>query len=126
MRPLLPSEGGYDALVAGFRWAVPERLNMARQACFAWAEAEPERLALIDLSTGDRRDVRSGELAAMVRGLAAHLARSGVRRGDLVGVFRGQDPWCAAAHLAVWTLGAISLPLFKPFGPEALAARLGD
>jgi acetyl-CoA synthetase len=62
----------------------------------------------------------------MTRGLAAHLARSGVRRGDRVGVFRSQDPWCAAAHLAIWTLGAISLPLFKPFGPEALATRLGD
>jgi acetyl-CoA synthetase len=112
--------------VAGFRWALPDRLNMARQACFDWAAREPGRVAIIDLSGGARRDVSYGELAAMTRGLAAHLARAGVGRGDRVGVLRSQDPWCAAAHLAVWTLGAISLPLFKPFGPEALAARLGD
>ena len=57
---------------------------------------------------------------------AAHLAAAGVQPGARVGVLRGQDAWCAAAHVAIWQLGAISLPLFKPFGPDALAARLGD
>ena len=35
-------------------------------------------------------------------------------------------PWWFLRALAIWTLGAISLPLFKLFGPDALAARLGD
>jgi len=125
-RPLLPARGDHAALVAGFRWAIPARLNMARQACLDWAAREPGRVAIIDLSGGLRRDVSYGELAAMTRALAAHLARAGVGRGDRVGVLRSQDPWCAAAHLAAWTLGAISLPLFKPFGPQALATRLAD
>lgn len=125
MRPLLPAEGDYETLVAGFRWELPARLNMARQACFDWLET-PQRLALIDLSEGSRREVSHGALAAMAQRLAGALAGAGVGRGDRVGVLRAQDPWCAAAHLAIWQLGAVSMPLFTLFGPDALAARLGD
>jgi len=123
MRPLLSPCGSYAALQAGFRWALPARLNMADQACFDW-ERQPERLAILDLSSGEA--VSYGRLAAMTRSLAAHMAGAGVGRGDRVGVLRTQGPWCAAAHLACWTLGAISVPLFTLFGPEALATRLGD
>lgn len=126
LRPLLPPTGDYESLTRDFRWQIPARLNMARQACFDRAGAEPDRLAILDLSTGTRRDVTYGRLAAMAGGLAAHLAGQGVRPGDRVAVLRGQDPWTAAAHLAIWTLGAISLPLFTLFGPEALASRLTD
>ncbi|MEZ5752094.1 MAG: AMP-binding protein [Paracoccaceae bacterium] len=98
---------------------------MARQACFDWLDM-PDRVAIIDLSGGARQDVTYGDLARMTRALAAHLAGQGVQRGDRVGVLRSQDAWCAAAHLAVWSLGAISVPLFKLFGPDALAVRLED
>ncbi len=37
-----------------------------------------------------------------------------------------QSPWCAAAHLAVWKIGAISVPLFKLFKHDALASRIAD
>ena len=40
---LIPA-ASYDTLVAGFRWNVPSRLNMAVQVCDAWAEREPDRL----------------------------------------------------------------------------------
>jgi acetyl-CoA synthetase len=125
MRPLLPPEGDYEALFAGFRWGIPARLNMARQACFDWLET-PERVAIIDLSAGARREVSYGALAGLAMRLAGAMAAAGVRRGDRVGVLRAQDPWCAAAHLAAWQLGAISVPLFTLFGPDALAVRLGD
>jgi acetyl-CoA synthetase len=41
-------------------------------------------------------------------------------------VLRSQDLWTAAAHIAIWKLGAISIPLFKLFGPEALSSRILD
>lgn len=123
-RRTLP-QGDYATIRDSFRWAIPVRLNMARQACFDWLDT-PDRAAIIDLSGGTRQDVTYGDLARMTRALAAHLAGQGVQRGDRVGVLRSQDAWCAAAHLAVWSLGAISVPLFKPFGPDALAVRLRD
>ena len=124
--PTLSATGGYDALYQGFRWNLPARLNMARQACFDWAESAPERIAILDLSGPVAQPVSYGDLADMVRSLAAHLQDRGVGQGDRVGVLRSQDAWCAAAHLAAWTLGAISVPLFKLFGPDALSVRLQD
>ena len=103
-------------------WDLPARLNMARQ-CLAHPG---DALALIDLSAADRAEVRYGELAAMSQALARGLAARGVVSGDRVGVLRGQDRWCAAAHLGIWTLGAISVPLFKLFKTDALSSRIGD
>lgn len=119
----LPAAPDYERLVAGFRWDIPLRLNMADQACFDWAAREPDRVAIIEHGNAT---LTYAALAARTRTLAAHLARAGVGQGDRVGVLRSQDGWCAAAHLAVWALGAISVPLFKLFGPDALGVRLSD
>ena len=122
----LPAAPDYDSLRAGFRWELPPRLNMAAQACFDWESRAAGRVAIIEVAGNTRTDLTYGALATRVRGLAAHLAAQGVRAGDRVGVLRSQDGWCAAAQLAVWALGAISVPLFKLFGPDALRVRLAD
>src|SRR6056297_1557551 len=115
----------YDALVSGFRWDLPARLNMAVQVCDEWAVRDPERVAVLDLSEG-RQDITYGQLRRMADGLARDLRARGVARGDRVGVLRSQDAWCAAAHIAIWKLGAVSIPLFKLFRQDALDSRLGD
>lgn len=102
-------------------WVLPARLNMAAQ-CLA---QPPDRLAIIDLTGAARRDITHGELAQMVDGLARRLLRE-VRPGDRVGVLLSQSPWCAAAHLAIWKIGAISVPLFKLFKHDALKSRIVD
>lgn len=102
-------------------WDVPDRLNMAAQ-CLAHA---PDTLAIVDLTQGQRRDVSFAELTATVDGLARAL-RQKVSAGDRVGVLLSQSPDCAAAHLAIWKIGAISVPLFKLFKHDALASRIGD
>ncbi|ASM72686.1 MULTISPECIES: AMP-binding protein [Roseobacteraceae] len=86
---------------------------------------EPDKVAIINLSEGRRRDVRYGDLADMVDGIARALLTQ-VAPGDRVGVLLSQTPWCAAAHLAIWKVGAISVPLFKLFQHDALAARISD
>jgi len=124
--PLLrPLPETYDGMCGSFRWDIPERLNMAAQVCDDWAARDPERVAIIDL-TGARRETTYGALRRMADGLALDLAARGVQRGDRVGVLRSQDAWCAAAHVAIWKLGAVSIPLFKLFQRDALASRVGD
>ena len=122
MLNLAPS---YDALVAGFRWNIPARLNMAVQVCEARAEADPDRLAILDLSRG-REEITFADLALMVRQVQAALEAREVKAGDRVGVLLSQSALCAAAHIACWRMGAISVPLFKLFREEALRSRLGD
>lgn len=109
------------ASTAPFDWDLPERLNMAAQVL-----AHPaEQLAIVDLTGPQRVDVSYGDLAEMVDGLARYLSAR-VQPGDRVGVLLSQSPWCVAAHLAAWKVGAISVPLFKLFKRDALASRAGD
>ncbi|MDF1670389.1 MAG: AMP-binding protein [Roseovarius sp.] len=122
---MLTRAPSYEALCEGFAWNLPAQLNMAQQACDVWAEAEPDRVAIIDL-TGPRRDVSFGELRVMADSLAHALVERGVLRGERVGVLRSQSPWCAAAHIAIWKIGAISIPLFKLFMQDALTSRVRD
>lgn len=102
-------------------WDVPERLNMAAQ-CLSQPS---DKVAIVDLTPGVRRDVSYGELHRMVDDLARALG-TGVLPGDRVGVLLSQSPWCAAAHLAIWKIGAISVPLFKLFKQDALSSRVSD
>ena len=116
----------YDALYSGFRWELPAVLNMAEQVCDGWAVTHPDKVAIIDLSHGSRRDVSYGALWALSRRVEAALVEKGVMRTDRVGVLLSQSPLCAAAHIAAWRLGAISVPLFKLFQHDALRTRLDD
>ncbi len=84
-----------------------------------------EQVAILDLTASDPREVTFGDLGEMVDGIARALIND-VRPGDRVGVLLSQSPGCAAAHLAIWKIGAISVPLFKLFKHDALSSRVGD
>ena len=96
-------------------------MNMAAQ-CLSHPS---EQVAIIDLNGAERRDLRYGDLIEMTDGLARALMAK-VAPGDRVGVLFSQSPWCAAAHLAIWKIGAISVPLFKLFKYDAFASRIND
>lgn len=108
----------YEAMQKAFRWTFPGQLNMADQ-CLSHDAALP---AIIEYD-GTPRPVTFAELSKMTD-LLAHAI--GAERGERVAVLRTQSAWTAAAHLAIWKSAAISVPLFKLFGPEALALRLRD
>ncbi|MVO15843.1 AMP-binding protein [Parasedimentitalea huanghaiensis] len=111
----------FPGLLKNGSWDLPDQLNMAAQAL-----AHPaEQLAVVDLTGTDRVDVTYGDLAVMVDGLARYLLTR-VQPDEPVGVLLSQSPWCLAAHLAIWKVGGISVPLFKLFKRDALASRAGD
>ena len=118
-----PSQS-YHAQVDAFAWEIPNRLNMAWQACGAWAQSHPDQIAVIDATLGQK--FTYADLERMSKGLARYLLDHNLARGDRVGVLRSQSVWTAVAHLAIWRIGAISIPLFKLFGPDALMVRVVD
>ena len=103
------------------RWHLPKRLNMAAQCL----EHPKDKIAIVEINRRDRHEVTYGELGAMVDDVARALITS-IRAGDRVGVLLSQSAWCAAAHLAIWKIGAISVPLFKLFRSEALRSRIDN
>ncbi|MFS4582701.1 AMP-binding protein [Phaeobacter sp. C3_T13_0] len=111
----------YPGLCADGGWQFPPRLNMAEQAL----SHPDQQVALIDLTVGSRCDVSFGELRQQVDAVARELLER-VRPGDRIGVLLSQSVGCAVAHLAIWKIGAISVPLFKLFQHDALSSRIGD
>ena len=107
-------------LLSGPAWDFPARFNIGVACSDAWVGTG--RTALIH---GDDR-IPFEALSADSNRLANLLQARGVGRGDRVAVLLPQVPEAAVAHLAIYKLGAIAVPLFQLFGPDALAFRLAD
>ena len=123
---LLPDAETYQDLVARFRWDIPAAFNIAQACCDRWADGSG-RLALIHvLPDGGRERITFDALRSTAARLGAVLKARGVRRRDRVAVLLPQGPEAAIAHLAIYRIGAIAVPLFQLFGPDALEFRLRD
>ena len=123
----MPTTDHYAALHAGFRWHVPADFNIAAACCARWAESTPEATALVcERDDGSAATHSFAELQRAANRLSNALVRLGVARGDRVAIVMPQRFETAVAHIAVYQLGAIAMPLSMLFGPEALAHRLTD
>lgn len=123
---LSPSDS-YAALQKAFHWRVPMRYNIGVDTVDRHAAADPDRLALIHEHEDGRVDrFTFGQIKRLSDRLALALAGLGVGVRDRVGILLPQAPETGIAHAAVYKLGAIALPLFTLFGPDALQYRLSD
>lgn len=75
---------------------------------------------------GTVRTFTFAHLRDEVARLAGALVALGVGRGDTVGIFMPLLAETAIGLLAIAYLGAIAVPAFSGYGPDALAARLAD
>lgn len=83
-----------------------------------------DKAALIDGLTGHVTTFQA--LQRQANRLANALSALGIKAGDRVAILLDQRVETVVAHLAAYKLAAIALPLFKLFGPDALAYRLQD
>ncbi len=120
---MLTRHGSYDETVARFVWQVPQRFNIGVACCDRHADGT-SRPALVYEDEAGVATVSFDELKRQSNRLANLLVAQGVRPGDRVGILLPQRPETAIAHLAIYKLGAIALPLFTQFGPDALEHRL--
>ena len=122
---MLPNFDNYDDVTRAFRWQVPARINIGADVCDRWAAADPGRLAILHVRADGRLDeISFGQLRETSNRLANVLRAHGIKRGDRVAIFMPQAPEVAAAHIAVYKLGAVVLPIAILFGPDALSYRL--
>ncbi|MEM8689613.1 MAG: acyl-CoA synthetase [Pseudomonadota bacterium] len=124
---LLPDSTDYATLRDAFRWTIPESFNIARVVCDDWAARAPEQVALVHVDAdGAARPLTYLELQRAANRLANLLKASGIEAGDRVAILLPQTPETAIAHIAIYKLGAIALPLADLFGVEALEYRFNN
>lgn len=122
---MLERRDNYDDLYRDFRWDIPDRFNMGVAVSDRWAADNPERVAIYDHGTaGDAGTLTFGELSAKSNAFANALAGLGVRPGDRVALLLPQSFETVIAHVAIYKLGAIAVPLALLFGVDALEFRL--
>jgi acetyl-CoA synthetase len=104
-----------------FKWDIPEQFNIGVAVCDRIAEKSPNAPAIID-----------GETTTSFAALKSHsnqianVLSQTTTIGDRIAVLLPQSMDTAAAHIAIMKMGAITLPLFTLFGPDALMHRLRD
>jgi len=101
--------GAEDAQVA---WLLCDR-HPADQVAVTAVDAE-----------GDALTATFGQLAADSHRYARALQGLGVGPGDRVATLMGKGAELVTVILAIWRLGAVYVPLFTAFAPQAIAVRL--
>jgi len=116
----------FEQLCRDFRWRIPEHYNIGVDVCDKHAGRFDEPALLLENADGRSYSVSFGELKLRSDRFANALRALGVARGDRVAIILPQREETVIAHIAVYKLGAIALPLAVLFGPDALEYRLSD
>ena len=103
-----------------------ERLNIAHE-CIDRHAADPARVA-IRIAHADGRDeaITFRTIADTSSRFAHWLGERGVARGDRVAIMLEPSLAFYAALFGTMKLGAVAVPLFTLFGPDAVQARVED
>ncbi len=112
----------YEDLRAAFRWMLPDSVNIGVEVSDRQPAADPA--ILVTDGREITRIVSFGELTEASNRLANALSAQGIGAGDRVALILSQRPETAVAHIAIYKLGAIAVPLSALFGPDGLEVRL--
>ena len=108
------------------RWLIPSHYN-ACVDCLDRNAGSADQAALYYInSAGHEARYTFGGFIESCQRFANALSALGVGRGDVVAIAGSQRPETAIAHMAIYRLGAIALPISRLFGDDALRYRLAN
>ncbi len=118
----------FDEICRAFRWQLPARMNIATEVCDRHAAQRPDSTALLHEHGDGHVATFSFRAIQRLANQCAHTFEQhlGLRRGDRVMIYLGQDPATAVAHVGCWKAGLVSVPTSLLFGTDALEYRLRD
>ena len=115
----------YEEACRRHAWRISNDYSIAWDVCDRHADGRG-RPALFWDAGPDSARYTFDDIKRLSDRLAAGLTSLGIRPGARVALMLAQTPEHAVAHVAIFKCGAISLPLSRLFGPDALRYRLAD
>ena len=126
MSSLVDRKSSWNEMSKSFRWSIPFQFNIAEAVCDRHAR-DPEKIAMIhETESGDIQNWTFRQIQLSANRLANALEGLGIQSGDRIGIVLPQCPETGIAHMGIYKMGAVALPLANLFGPEALKYRLQD
>ena len=113
-----------SAIPSRYDWQIPEFFNIGIATCDRWADGSGRPAILSEEADGSVTTWSYDQLKTLSDQFAQVLAEAGIGRGDRIGIYLSQRIETVITHIAAYKLGAITVPLFYLFGPEAIAYRL--
>lgn len=107
------------------RWFVGGSINLAHACLAKWQDSDSEAL-VEEREDGTVLRWSGRELTDAVRAGAAVLREVGVERGDRVVLLLPMSAEGVVSLLSVAWMGAVAVPVFSGFGPEATRLRIED
>ncbi|MBU8906256.1 AMP-binding protein [Desertibacillus haloalkaliphilus] len=99
---------------------------MGHECCDRWAN-DPNRIAIFwEDAEGNKQTWTYKLLKEQTNRMANALKRLGIQKGDRVAGLLGKEMELIVTVIATWKIGAVYVPLFTAFGPEAITYRLKD
>jgi long-chain acyl-CoA synthetase len=93
---------------------------------FGWAARDPDRIMFSRKAGGRWLPVTAAEFAARVAEVAAGLVAAGIGAGDRVGLMSSPSLDWAVCDFAIWTAGAVTVPVYETSSPEQVRWVLSD
>ena len=109
----------YEDIKTNFRWDIPKIYNMATRCLSEWANDRALVALFYEDEQGNKETVTFWQLEKLTNQFANLLQSLGIQREDRVGIILPQCPEVAAAHLAIYKLGAIAVPMSMLYGPDS-------
>jgi acetyl-CoA synthetase len=106
------------------RWRLPQVYNPSTDCLDRNAEHHDRDALFYEDADGRLLNYSFSQMTEVCCRFANALDGLGIRAGDVVAIAAGQRPETAIAHMAIYRLGAIALPLSRLFGDDALRFRL--
>ena len=126
MAPLVKRKENWKETAGNFTWQVPQFFNIAQAACDRHAQDASKPALIHETESGTVETWTFRMLQQAANRLANALEGLGLKPGDCVGIVLPQCPETGIAHMGLYKMGAVALPLANLFGPEALKYRLSD
>jgi acetyl-CoA synthetase len=110
------------------RWCVDAKLNIVHNCLDKWIDTSTQNRVAIrwEGEGGTIRLLTYRDLYREVNRVASALRAAGLGKGDAIGLYMPMVPEIVIAFLAIAKIGAVILPLFSGYGPNAVATRLAD
>src|SRR5215831_15433259 len=111
-------------LRAMHRWNIPADYNVAIDCLDRHTDLRDRVALLYEDDEGHTARYTFAQMIEASNRFGNALRGLGIGRGDVVAVHTPQRPETAIAHMAIYRIGAIALPISKLFGPDAIQYRL--